>query len=149
ERELLKGDVAALAKVLRQLEGRKAELAKQLTTARQKAATPATEAWRDAKSLLGAVEKAPDPRDARLRLRSGLRAVIAELWLRVVPGGHDRLCAVQVWFADSDRCRSYLILHRPPRSNGKKRQEGGWWARSFADTALPARLDLRKRDHTK
>src|SRR5262249_3763042 len=73
EAELLKGDVAALAKVLRKLEERKKGLAAQLADARHKAAHPLSETWGEAKTLLGVLDKAPDPVDAQLRLRSALR----------------------------------------------------------------------------
>ena len=147
EAELLKGDVAALARVLRQLEEQKRELAEQLAVAREKAAHPLSEAWGEAQTLIGALASAADPEDARIRLRSALRRMVDSIWLLVVPRGHDRLAAVQIWFADGKRHRDYLILHRPPRSNGKARKEGGWWARSLASVVKPGDLDLRKPAH--
>jgi DNA invertase Pin-like site-specific DNA recombinase len=147
EAELLNGDVAAIARVLRQQEARRAELATRLAEARQKSANPLSESWGEARSLMNALDAAPDPDDARLRLRSVLRRVIEDIRLLVVPRGHDRLAAVQVWFV-GDGCRSYLLYHRPTRANGKGgRQEGRWWARSFADVAVPGELDLRDREH--
>jgi hypothetical protein len=150
EAELLKGDVAALARVLRQLEDQKRDLlAGRLAAAREKAAHPLSETWGEAQTLLGALDKAPDPHDARLRLRAALRRIIDSIWLLVVTRGHARLCVAQVWFSEGARHRDYVILHRPPKSNGKARQEGGWWARSLAEVAAPGDLDLRRRDHAR
>jgi hypothetical protein len=70
--------------------------------------------------------------------------VIDSTWLVVKPRGRDRIAAVQVWFAGGDRCREYLIFHRPPRSNGKARQPGRWWVFSFKHFAGPKFLDLRR-----
>ncbi len=145
EIELLNGDVAALAKVLRQLEAQKRELVKKLAEARQQAAHPLSESWGQAQSLLAALDSAPDPQDARLRLRGVLRRIVDSMWMVVVPRGHERLAAVQVWFAGGKRCRDYLIRHRPPKSNGKARVEGGWSVRSLAAAAGRGKLDLRKR----
>jgi hypothetical protein len=150
EAELLNGDVAALAKVLRQLEARERDLSATLAEARQKAAVPLKDCWGEAKSLLEAIADAPDPTDAKLRLRSVLRQVIAEVWLLVVPRGSDRLCVAQVFFAQGDKVRHYLIHHRPPRANNWRRQEGKWTVRSFVDAELKAdTLDLRKREHAR
>lgn len=142
EVELLKGDVAALAKVLRQLEDHKRELVGKLAEARQKAASPISEAWGAAQSLLTTLDAAPDQEEARLRLRSALRRMISEIRLLVVPRGRDRLAAVQVRFADGKRTREYVILHRPPKANASGRQEGQWWARSMATKVKG--LDFRK-----
>jgi hypothetical protein len=147
EAELLNGDLAALAKVLRQLEGQKQDLAVKLTEARQKAAHPLDESWGEANSLLSVLDSAPDASDARLRLRSALRRIVDSIWMLVVPRGADRLAAVQIWFVDGNRCRDYLILHRPAKSNGKKRIESEWSVRSLADVAKAGKLDLRKREH--
>jgi DNA invertase Pin-like site-specific DNA recombinase len=143
------GESPTLFQRLREKEARKAEVAGKLAAAREKAAHPLSEAWGETQSLLAALDNAPDPTDARLRLRAGLRRIVDSVWMLVVGRGHDRLCAAQIWFAGGRRHRDYLILHRPPRSNGKARKEGfrgvGWLvnATRFGD------LDLRKRDHAK
>jgi DNA invertase Pin-like site-specific DNA recombinase len=144
ETELLNGDVAALAKVLRRLETRKGELAEKLATARKEAAHPLSESWGETQSLLAMLDSAADPTDARLRLRSALRRIVSGIWMLVVGRSIDRLAAVQLWFTGDKRCRDYLILHRPAKSNGKNRVEGGWWVRSLASVAKPGKLDLRK-----
>jgi DNA invertase Pin-like site-specific DNA recombinase len=139
--ELLKGDVAALAKVLRDLEAQKQDLARKLAEARQRAAHPLSEVWGEAQTLLETLAAAPDPRDARMRLRAALRRMVNSIWMLVVPRGVTRLAAVQIWF-DGGRHRDYLILYK---SAGRCRP-GGWWARSFARAAISDDFDLRNRE---
>jgi DNA invertase Pin-like site-specific DNA recombinase len=149
EAELLKGDVAALANVLRQLEARKRDLSGRLSEARQRAAHPLSEAWGDAKSLPAILSSAPDPEVTRLRLRAALRRMVDRIYVLVVPRGRDRLAAVQVWFAGGEQQRDYLILHRPPKSNGKARREGSWSAWSLSEVAKAGDLDLRDPEHAR
>ncbi len=140
EAELLNGDVAALARVLRQRESRKAELARQLAQARRKAASPLGEAWAEAHTLLDAVSNAPDPEGARLRLRSAVRRIVSGVWLLVVPRGAHRLAAVQVHFAGGAR-RDYLIHVK----GGGNHRKGGCRVASLADAVPAAAQDLRDR----
>jgi hypothetical protein len=148
EAELLRGDVAALARTLRQLEARKAELVQKLTEARQKAAHPLSESWGETQSLVAALDGAKDQQDARLRLRAALRRIVEGIWMLVVPEGRNRICAAQIWFAGGERRRDYLIVHRPPKSNGKVRtDEGGWMVESLAAVVAADDLDLRRPDH--
>jgi len=140
------GDVASLADVLRQLEAKQHELAEQEQAARERDAAPLERAWKSLKrrgGLLDVLDKSPDPADARLRLRAALRRVVEVIQLLVIPRGHDRACVVQVWFAGGKKHRDYVILHRPPRANGKTRTEGQWWVRSLASVASGDDLDLR------
>jgi DNA invertase Pin-like site-specific DNA recombinase len=137
-----------IGKRIAALEARKKEWGAKLLDAKAARACPAEQAWREYGSLLDVLDKAPDKADARLRLRAALRRIVEGIWMLVVPRGIDRLAAVQVWFAGGERHRDYLIFHRPAKSNGKKRVEGAWWARSLADAA-PGGLDLRKRDHAR
>jgi DNA invertase Pin-like site-specific DNA recombinase len=152
ERELLQGDVAALARALRVLEAQKRDLAEQLAEARRRAAHPLSEVWGEAKGLVEVVRTAPDPDEARTRLRDALRSILAEGWLLVVPRGKDRVCALQLFFntdkAGRPRRRDYLIYHRATRAGrGKWREPGGWWCRSLASVVEPGDLDLRDRSH--
>jgi hypothetical protein len=141
------GDVASLADVLRQLEAKQRDLAEQEKAARQREALPLAEAWRETKSLLEAMKSAEDQNDFRSRLRAVLRREIAEMWVLIVPRGCVRLCALQVWFTGGRAHRDYLLMHCPPKSNGKTRTEGGWACRSLADAAALGELDLRTREH--
>jgi predicted short-subunit dehydrogenase-like oxidoreductase (DUF2520 family) len=89
--------------------------------------------------------------DARLRLRSVLRRVVEDIRLLIVPRGHDRLAAVQIWFAGSGH-RDYLIFNRPARAKGKKTKvltEGFSQVKSLADVTALGPLDLRKRADAK
>jgi DNA invertase Pin-like site-specific DNA recombinase len=153
EAELLKGDVASLAKAARALDARQKELTEQLAEARRKAAYPAGEAWGEMVSLVDVLETAPDAQERelrRLRMRSLLRQLVDEIWILAVGRGRDRLAAVQIFFTGDGR-RDYVILSRPPKSgrgtrDGKPwREEGGWWARSLATAVKPDDLDLRRR----
>jgi DNA invertase Pin-like site-specific DNA recombinase len=145
EAELENGDVAALARKLRELEARKRDLVDKLADARQKAAHPLSEAWGEARSLIEALDGAPDPVDARIRLRAVLRRMIDSIWILPVLRGRDRLCAVQVWFAGGARCRNYLIFNRPPHAAGKGRSAGGCWrAWSLAEVTKAGDVDLRQ-----
>jgi DNA invertase Pin-like site-specific DNA recombinase len=121
----------ALDAVLRRKEDRKKQVVAELAEARLRAADPVAEAWDEVKGLLGALDTAPDRTAALLRLRAVLRRIIDRIDLLVVPHGHVRLASVSVRFAESvGGWRFYWIAHRPPRSNGKARQEGGWYVES-------------------
>jgi DNA invertase Pin-like site-specific DNA recombinase len=150
EAELLNGDVASLAKVLRQLEAEERELAEQLAGARQKAAHPLSEAWGETVTLASALENAPDQNDARLRLRAALRRVVESIFVVVVRKGRHQLAACQVWFT-GDGCRSYLILHRPLMAiPGVWRKDPQTSVVSLAEMITDAEgLDLRKVSHAK
>jgi hypothetical protein len=96
---------------------------------------------------LAALEAAPDPTDARLRLRAALRRIVEDVWLLVVPHGRgrDRLCAVQIYFAGRGRHRDYLILHRPATGGRVGVRPARWWTKSLSTVTAPGDLDLRKR----
>jgi DNA invertase Pin-like site-specific DNA recombinase len=143
EAELETGDVAAVAKVARKVEGDVRGVAAKLADARHRAAHPLSASWGETQTLLGAMEAAPDKAEAYTRLRTALRRIVEGIWLLVVPRGRDRLCAAQVWFKRDEgevRSRSYLILHRHAGSGS------GWRAGSLADVTGPADLDLRRRE---
>jgi DNA invertase Pin-like site-specific DNA recombinase len=147
EAELLERDVSAVARVLARLEARQKDLAARLAEARQKAAHPLSESWVEAQTLLKALDSAPDPEDARLRLRAALRRIIDGVWVLVVARGASRLAAVQIWFAGKKKRRDYLILHQPAKANARSRTEGGWWAKSLARAVENGGLDLRDKSH--
>jgi len=95
---------------------------------------------------MAALAEAPDPEDARLRLRAALRRITEVAMLLIVPRGHDRLCAVQFHFREGKR-RDYLIHYRPASKRFGKAAPAICSARSLADAVDPGTLDLRKSDH--
>jgi DNA invertase Pin-like site-specific DNA recombinase len=97
------------------LEAEESSLEEQRRVAQREAATPLSEAWGQALTLLDCIETASD----RLRLRTLLRRIIKNIRILVVPRGRDRLAAVQLFFAEGGR-RDFLILHRPRRAEGRK-----------------------------
>jgi hypothetical protein len=128
------------------LEGHKVDLEKKLLDARAKASCPAEVAWQEYGGLLDALERAPDRRDARLRLRTALRRIVSEIWLLVVPRGADRLAAVQIDFAGGGR-RSYVIWYQPKKNNGRATVPGFWCVRSwtlaeYRAASVPEQPDL-------
>jgi DNA invertase Pin-like site-specific DNA recombinase len=146
--ELLTGSIPAIAAALRTLEGDKQEVEAELEAARALGVRPLSEAWGEAKSLSEALTSAPDPRDARLRLRSALRRIVEGMWLVIVPRKRNRLCAVQMVFRGTGRTRSYLIYYQAPRGNQHaETKPGSWWVRSLSSVAKPGDLDLRKPAH--
>jgi DNA invertase Pin-like site-specific DNA recombinase len=138
------------------LEERKRDLGKRLVEAEYRAAHPLAGSWADAHSLLDTLASAPDPADARVRLRSALRRLVKGVWLLVVARGADRLAAVQIHFTGGTARRDYLILHRPAKANARARTEGGVWVATWpldrnqakAGEMVPTgseELDLRRR----
>jgi hypothetical protein len=123
--------VATLTPYADRLEREEQELKGKLEEAQQLAAYPADAAWKEFKTLAEMLDNAPEPQDARVRLRAAMRRIVEGIWLLVVPRGRDRLAAVQIWF-DAGHCRTYLVLHRPPKSNGRSTQDGRWAAVSWA-----------------
>ncbi|HEY7327954.1 MAG TPA: recombinase family protein [Gemmataceae bacterium] len=132
---------------LRAREARLGEVTKLLAEARQKAANPLSSAWGEMQSLLEVIDSAPDPNDARTRLRTLVRRVVGSIWLLVVPRGRDRLAAVQLWFSGGEKHREYLILHQPPIANASARTDGVRVSGSLDIIAEPFDLDLHRRDH--
>jgi DNA invertase Pin-like site-specific DNA recombinase len=128
----------ALADVLRAKEAEEEAVAVELQDELAKASRPPDRAWRELPGLVEMIGQGGD--EARLRLAAVLRCVIADMWLLVVRRGSWRLAVVQVYFADSDRRRDYLIVTRPA-VNGRP---GGWWARSLSDAVKSSDLDLRR-----
>jgi DNA invertase Pin-like site-specific DNA recombinase len=145
EAELVKGDVAAVVKVLRQLEAKDKELSEQLAKARQKAAHPLSESWGETQSLLSTIDAAPDPTEARLRLRAALQRIVDSVWLLVVHRGQYQLCAVQVRFVADERHRDYFILHRNGTGGAVCTRPPQWWSCSLASLDVAKVADLRKR----
>ena len=115
----LAGDVPALVRAASALDEQRRTLSNKLAEARQKGANPLSESWGEAKSLLAALESAPDQREARLRLREALRRIVSVIWLLAVGRGRTRLACVTVTFKGSEGFRDYLIVHRSLTSNAR------------------------------
>jgi hypothetical protein len=115
----------ALATRARSLEAQEKDLQARRDKARRDSTRGTEAAWGEFRDLADLLDNAPDPADARLRLRAALRRVVESVWLLVCPSGHDRFAAVQVRFVGGGQ-REYLLWYRRPRSNGKVRVEG-WW----------------------
>jgi DNA invertase Pin-like site-specific DNA recombinase len=134
EAELLNGESASVAKVLRTVEARERELAEQVTQARERAATPLAETWKDTQSLLSLPGITDDP-ELRLRLRSVLRRAVEEVRVLIVARGRTRIAAVQMWFAGGKSHRDYFVMAgtREPRSIKGDVAPGDFDLRSAAD----------------
>jgi DNA invertase Pin-like site-specific DNA recombinase len=130
-----------LAQHARALEENADRLQGELDAANQAIATPTHDAWAQAKSLLRLTREAPDPIAFRLRLRALLRRMLEEIRLLVVARGTDRLAAVQLWFADGVRSRTYLVFYRRRRGNGRASKPAQSWSVSYPG---PGEIDLRK-----
>jgi DNA invertase Pin-like site-specific DNA recombinase len=150
EAVLLEGDVQAVARVLRVKEAEKKQVVEELARARQEAANPLSESWGQAQSLAAALNAAPDQADARLRLRSALRRIVAGIWVLIVGRGRHKLAGVQVWFAGEKRRRDYLLWYESAAGGpNRPRRPARRGSVSLAAVAGPADLDLRKRDHAR
>jgi hypothetical protein len=125
------------------LEARKQDVAARLAEARARAAHPASESWGECQSLIGVLAAAPDPLEARLRLRSALRRIVEDMRVLVLPRGQDRLVVVQIWFAGGKRNRSYMIAYR---TAGNRRPAWPPRAESFTLPGTGRKLDLRRLD---
>jgi hypothetical protein len=136
----------AVADVLDRHEAERKALAEELARAQQAAASPAREAWGQCHTLIDALDNAPDAEEARVRLRAAVRRVVESVWVLTVRRGHERLAAVQLWFADGKKHRDYLILHRPATGGSVGTRPARWWVRSLAEVARPGDLDLRRRE---
>jgi DNA invertase Pin-like site-specific DNA recombinase len=144
------GNSPTLYALARSREAALEELTQQLNEARQRAANPRSDAWGEAKTIMGALNSAPDPRDARMRLRALLRSTVESIHLLIVPvARQDRLAAVRVQFMGTDKHRDYLIFCRTFCGSGKFRKPPLWRARSLADAAALGEFDLRKPAHAK
>jgi DNA invertase Pin-like site-specific DNA recombinase len=138
------GENPVLFKRLRDKTGRQRDLNEQLAAARLKAAHPLSETWGECPSLIDALDGAPDREEARTRLRSTLRRMIESVRLLVVSRGQIRIAAVQIWFAGGKKHRDYVVVHRPPRANGRGYSKGRTAVCSLAAVAKAGDLNLRR-----
>jgi DNA invertase Pin-like site-specific DNA recombinase len=136
------GESPTLFQRLRAKEEEKHGLDARLAEARQKAAHPLAESWGASLSLAAALDGAPDPDDARLRLRSALRRVVEDIRMLVVAKGVRRVAALQVYFNGNGH-RDYVIYYRPAHYGFGGRVEAEWEAASLSPSLGPVGLDLR------
>jgi DNA invertase Pin-like site-specific DNA recombinase len=129
----------ALVKAAEALDAKEKQLTEKLDDLRRQAGHSNGESWGEAMSLVDALEAAPDPKEARLKLRMLLRQHVTEIRILVVPKSPTRRLAwVQVFFASGVR-RDYLIYcqaagnHRPASVKVESKPD------------LTAPLDLRRR----
>src|SRR5262249_38251890 len=123
-----RGFSATLDDRARELEARDKQLSSQLDDASRQAACPVADGWTEAKSLLAALDTAPDQEAARLRLRAALRRIIGEIWVFIRHQGKDAMAVLQVYFAGGGSPRTFFVFHRPPRANTRGRKPGHWLA---------------------
>jgi DNA invertase Pin-like site-specific DNA recombinase len=110
------GDIDSLVDVLKTVEKNRAEVAAELAASQREASTPLVAAWNESQTLLDALNKAPDPDEARTRLRAVLRRTVESIHCLFVASGSVRLAAVQVYFAGGAH-RDYLIVYRGGHRN--------------------------------
>jgi DNA invertase Pin-like site-specific DNA recombinase len=140
-------DLEPLVKAARSLADKRAAAVEALADAQRRAASPTAQAWGEYRTLLDVLDRADDEHDARTRLRSVLRRMVAQMTCLFTAQGQWRLAAVQVDFAGGNR-RSYLLVHRPRSRGAAAGQPAVAKVWSFSD-ALPAvkSLDLRRPAH--
>ena len=112
------GDLAPLVTVLRVVEGEAKATADELAIARREAASPLAVAWSECRSLLDAINSAPDQEEARTRLRGAVRRLVSDVLCLFVDRGGVRLAAVQFRFVGGTADRVCLIYHRRGHGNG-------------------------------
>jgi hypothetical protein len=137
-----------VADVLDRRELKRKELVEQIADAQKAAASPLGDAWKDCRSLIDALDKAPDQADARTRLRAAIRRTIESVWCLFVARGVDRIAAVQMFFAGGTH-RDFLIQHRAAHANAASRRCATWSVKSFADDMAAGDFDLRNQQHAR
>jgi DNA invertase Pin-like site-specific DNA recombinase len=124
----------AIGERVTELEARQAELQEQIDAAEARSPDRLDGALLAAHTLIDAVAEAPDPDDARVRLRSALRRVVDSIQLLVVVRGTARLAVAQFHFAGGRR-RDLVILHRAGCGNASAKRPSSWAAWSAASDA--------------
>jgi hypothetical protein len=118
--------------------------------AEKEAAQP--DALASCQNLAGMLREAPadEVPALRLRVKAALRWVIKDARVLVVPHGWARTAAVQVWFARSNKRRSYVIHYTPCRGRGKAPPVPMHWeAHSLAEVAGADDFDLHNAEHVR
>jgi DNA invertase Pin-like site-specific DNA recombinase len=133
-----------LADLLAEKEDEEKALLAQQEAAQREAASPLSEAWTDCRSLIDTLDSAPDPEEARVRLRAVIRRVVRKIDVLTVPQGAVRLARVTVYFAGPLKFHTYFIAHRPKQGGAVGTRPGGWafvaWTFDQADVERVNRM---------
>jgi hypothetical protein len=88
------------------------------------------QSWKEARSLLAALDRAKDKVAARTRLKAALKRIVAGIWLLVVPRGRTRLCEVLLTFHDAcaKAYRGATIFYRATTNNRWGHRQPARWA---------------------
>jgi DNA invertase Pin-like site-specific DNA recombinase len=144
EERLVGGEsVGVLERAAKKLEQRQRELRADLEERRAKANTPPKAAWGQAKSLIAALQSAPDPEAARVRLQAALRRLLARIDCLFVREGSRQIACAQLRFRDSPAVRTVFVCYRYPLVNSRDRRPAHLSWRTLRDE-LPAAVDLQK-----
>ncbi|HYH64725.1 MAG TPA: recombinase family protein [Urbifossiella sp.] len=109
------GAVGVLSKVAGRLEAERVALVGQLAAAKTREASPQSEAWAAAQTLIGsmkAVEEREGTDQARMRLRAEVRRVVSGMRCIFVRKGRKQRALVQVNFVGSEAVRYVFVNYR-------------------------------------
>lgn len=132
--QLIAGDAGSIVDVLRELDRQLTQAKKELDDARQKYATPLSEAWNECKSLADALSRADNEEESRLRLRAAIRRITESIYCLFVARGAVRIAAAQLSFTGGGN-RHYLIVHKPRWKSGTGERPAETWVSSLRDVA--------------
>ncbi|MFM8270916.1 MAG: recombinase family protein [Gemmata sp.] len=107
-------EVDMLLDLVRELDAERRECGELLAAARARAVSPTAEAWGEFRSVRAAIDAAPDPQAARIKLRGVLRRMVKSVWCLFMPGPGPRLAYAQVLFAGDagERWQDFVIAFR-------------------------------------
>jgi DNA invertase Pin-like site-specific DNA recombinase len=141
------GDFDAGLRLMRELEKDKKATAEQLERARAEQSTTEAEVLGESQSLIDLLSEAEgnERLELRLKLKQRIRELVSGMWMVVAPRGWSRVAALQVYFADGENHRDFLLFYKP----ANRYEPATWHIRSLADAAALGDLDLRKPGHVR
>jgi DNA invertase Pin-like site-specific DNA recombinase len=138
--ELLRRGVSpTIAEVIRDFENTEQELVQTIKKAKEVEAKPLAVTWTETKSLLEALDQAPDVKEARLRLRLAIRRIVQSIYMLVIPHNANRYAWVQINF-EGGGVRFCEIYHR----RASRGHAARCWMSSTKHVDLNQLLDIRK-----
>jgi hypothetical protein len=139
-------DVAPLMQSLRRLETDRLDVAAELAKARHAAATPLSNGWNEAQSLVVMLTEAEDPEAVRMRLRAALRRIVERIVCLFVDRQGVRLAALQMEFTGGSH-RVFLIWHKRGHGSGnaKGNRPSTWGVLSTPMNPEPDGFDLKNK----